>query len=196
MRTQIAAGNRALFVLLQQANTLKLYQHDFINPVRESPGRHLELRPTLHYQEDSLLFDLKALDFLATPKHQQTLFELTIEEARYREAIKSINTRSRLHLETIQPTLAALGLRHGVEYTGEQFKAALGDFLYEHLRNLTDGVVMHVDRTVDSLISMKQRLRASLIDCHPTGKFIDFELLQNPPGALQPADIANDRPNP
>lgn len=179
-RSQIAAANRALFTLLQQANTLKLFQRDFIDPDRAHPGRHLQMLPVLPY-EDNLRYDVKDLDFLATPKHQQVLFDLVLEESRYREAIKAINTRSALHLNEIQPKLSAAGAIQGQEYTGEQYHHALGDFLYNHLQKATDAVVFHVDTTVESLMAIKDRLRMVLIEFFPGERFVDFELLKVAP---------------
>lgn len=181
---KIAAGNRALMTLLQQANTLKLFQSDFIEPYRNSPGRHIQIQPVLPFQEDTLVFDVRSLEFLFTPEYQQVLMDLVLEENRYREAIKSINTRSRHHFEVVQPKLARAGVREGGEYTGEQFKAALGDHDYVHLKRLTDAIVLHVDRTVDSLVSMKGRLRAALLKQFPKGKFVDFELIKDAPKSI------------
>jgi hypothetical protein len=176
-RQRIAAGNRALFTLLQQANTLKLFQMDQVDPVRNSPGRLIEMRPLLPYDLGNLSFDLKELDFLANPKYQQVLFELSIEEARFKETLKTINMRSRLHSEYIQPALARAGIESGRTYDGEIFKRALGDYLYTSLESLTDAVVFHVDRTVASLVAMKKKLREVLIEYFPKERFIDFELL-------------------
>ena len=181
---KIAAGNRALMTLLQQANTLKLFQSDFIEPYRNSPGRHIQIQPSLPFQEDSLVFNVRSLEFLFTPEYQQVLMDLILEENRYREAIKSINTRSRHHFEVVQPKLALAGVKEGGEYTGEQFKAALGDHDYVHLKRLTDAIVIHVDRTVDSLVTMKGRLRAALLKQFPKGRFVDFELMKDAPKSI------------
>lgn len=181
---KIAAGNRALMVLLQQAITLKLFQTDFIEPYRNSPGRHIQIQPALPFQEDSLAFDVRSLEFLSTPEYQQVLVDLILEENRYREAIKSINTRSRHHFEVVQPKLARAGVKEGEEYTGEQFRSALGDHDYVHLQRLTDAIVLHVDRTVESLVAMKGRLREALSKEFPKGKFVDFELLKNAPRSI------------
>jgi hypothetical protein len=181
---KIAAGNRALMTLLQQANTLKLFQIDFIEPYRNSPGRHIKIQSTLPFQEDSLVFDVRSLEFMFTPEYQQVLMDLILEGNRYREAIKSINTRSRHHFDVVQPKLAHAGFKNGGEYTGEEFKAALGDRDYVHLERLTDTVVLHVDRTVDSLVAMKGRLRAALLKQFPKGKFVDFELLRDAPKSI------------
>lgn len=94
-KENISAGNRALATLLQQANTLKLYQKDIIDPRRDDPGMHIAIQPTLPYREDALAFDIQSLDFLLAPKYAEVVFELIVEEERYREVLKAINARSR-----------------------------------------------------------------------------------------------------
>jgi len=180
----ITAGNRALLTLLQQANTLKLFQFDFIEPFRDSPGRHFEIQPSLPYQENSLIFDIQSLEFLLDPKHQQVLMNLVLEENRYQETIKAINTRSRHHFEAVQPKLSNAGIKEGEIYTGEQFRVAIGDFDYMHLQRLTDAVVLHVDRTTESLVAMKNQLRETLLQQFPKGKFVNFELLEEAPRSI------------
>lgn len=186
LRQNISAGNRALVTLFQQANSLKLYQIDIIEPHRNSPGRHIQIRPTLPFHEDSLKFEIKSLDFLLSPKSAQVVLDLILEEARYSEAIKTINARSEHHFSIIQPKLESAGLFEGMEYTDKALKNALGELDYLHLKRLTDAVVMHVDRTVDSLVLMKDRLRTALTEKYPKAKFINFELLNEPPKSIFP----------
>lgn len=57
-KENISAGNRALATLLQQTNTLKIYQKDIIDPCRDDPGIHIAIKPTLPYREDALAFDI------------------------------------------------------------------------------------------------------------------------------------------
>lgn len=194
-RTHIAAGNRALSTLMQQANTLKLFQNDFITPFRNDPGRQFAIQPTLPYQEDALPFDFRSLDFLSHPEQQQTLFELSIEENRFREALKAINTRSRHHFEIVQPMLMAAGIQEGREYTVDQFRAAIGDLHYIHLKRLTEAVIIHVDRTVESLCAMKDRLRKALREECPEGRFLNFELLNEPPPSIFSSQRGGPAPN-
>lgn len=184
VRQNISAGNRALVTLFQQANSLKLYQIDIVEPHRNSPGRHIQVRPTLPFQEDSLSFDVRALDFLLVPETTQVVLDLILEEARYREAIKAINARSRLHFAVVQPKLESAGIREGGEYSGQDFRNALGELDYMHLKRLTDAVVLHVDRTIESLVAIKDRLRTALVGKYPAGKFINFELLNEPPKSI------------
>lgn len=186
VRQNISAGNRSLITLFQQANTLKLYQIDIIERHRKSPGRHIQMRPTLAFQEGSLSFEIKSLDFLLPPDTAQVLLDLILEEARYSEAIKAINARSQHHFTVVQPKLESAGIVEGGEYSDQDFRNALGELDYMNLKRLTDAVVLHVDRTIETLVSMKNRLREALVAKYPDGKFINFELLNEPPKSIFP----------
>jgi hypothetical protein len=155
-----------------------------IEPYRNSPARHIQIRPTLPYQENSLTFDIKSLDFLLLPKSAQVMLDLILEEARYSEAIKSINARSQHHFTVVQPKLADSGMAEGRDYSGQDFLKALGELDYRILSRLTDSVVIHVDRTVNTLASMKNLLRKTLVEKYPKGEFVNFELLNEPPKSV------------
>jgi hypothetical protein len=174
-RTNIVAANRALLTMMQQVNTLKLFQKDQINPQRTFPGRHFAIRATLPYEYDGLRFDFKSLDFLDSAREQQILFELSVEERRFIEALRAINARSELLLTEVDPKLASAGFRDGGSYTSADLERVLGQPLCNKLKRLTDDVVFHVDRTVDSLVEVKDRFRAMAKVRYPWAKFVDFE---------------------
>lgn len=174
-RQNVSAGNRALATLFQQTNTLKLYQIDWINLYRDSPGRHIQMQPVLPYDEGSLTFDIKSLDFLMKAESAMVVFDLILEEERYREAIKAINTRSNHHYMTVQPKLEKAGINEGQEYPDHEFRKALGELDYMHLKRLTDSVIEHVDKTIVSLADAKERFRKALINKYPNELFVDFQ---------------------
>jgi len=175
-QANVTAINRVLTTLMQQANTLKLYQRDHINPFRDHGGRHLAIRATLPYELDTLSFDLESLRFFASKAERQIIFELSIEERRFVEALKAINARSELLLEKVEPKLAAAGFLDGGEYEKKDFIAALGQPLYNALERLTNDVVFHVDRNNDSILEMKDRIRSIAKLRFPRERFIDFDL--------------------
>lgn len=172
----IAAANRALFTLLWQSNSLKLLQRDFLDTYRESPGRHIEIKPLPPQSEANSKFSLEDLSFMAEPKHQNLLFKLLLEEARYGEAVKTVNMRSQL-LTEVQIMIEKRGIMHGGQYSGEELRAAMGDYAYHQLKALTDALYFHVDRTVESTIEAKDELRKALKEIFPNEKFIDYELI-------------------
>jgi hypothetical protein len=174
-RTNIAAANRTLMTMMQQANTLKLYQKDHIDPHRLHPGRHFAIRAILPYELDTLLFDFKSLDFLDSPKEQQLIFELSVEERRYVESLKAINARSNLLLAEVDPKLASAGFRDGGTYGSDDLMEVLGQPLCNKLKRLTDDVVYHVDRTNESLVTMKDKFLGAAKARYPKAKFVNFE---------------------
>lgn len=174
-RENIAAINRALLVMMQQSNTLKLYQMDQINPHRKNPGRHFAIRATLPFDLESFKFDFKSLDFFETSEEQQLIFELSVEERRFIEALKAINARSEILLTEVDPKLNVAGFIDGGEYSDVQLKAAVGQPLYNKLERLTDDVVYHVDRTSVSLIEMKSKVLKIAKARFPKAKFVNFE---------------------
>lgn len=178
VKANVAAGNRALFNLLRQANSLKLIQRDHLDEHRDNPGRHLMIQPVPQQAHEDTKFDLRELSFMAAPKHQDLLFKLIIEEARYAETIKTLNMLSEFSSQ-VQRVVAHAGIEHGREYTGEELRTAMGDFAYHQLRSLTDALYFHVDRTVDSTMDVKNALITSLIEMYPKTQFLDFELLAN-----------------
>src|SRR3990172_12602076 len=47
VREQVAAVNKALFVLVRQVNSLIVIQTQIIKPYREDPNRYINMRPSL-----------------------------------------------------------------------------------------------------------------------------------------------------
>jgi len=174
---KISIANRALFTLFQRLNNLSLFQKDFIDPHREDPGIHIAMIPALDFEEKETFFDIDSLKFLLYSKHQQLLFDLHIEDQRYRTAARCINFRSQIHLNQAQPLMQRAGLIEGKEYTLDDYQRALGPLISAHLKKATDDVVYHVDRTIDSTEKVKNKLHEALKDIFPGDKFINFEML-------------------
>ena len=171
----IAAGNRALFVLIRQLNVLLVFQKQAIEPVRNHPGIFIAMEPLLPRTYDSLKFDVDSLSFLLETDYRQVLMEIMIEELSFQETIRAINERSRIHFTQVQPLMEKAGIIEGGEYKNSDFERILGNRLYLHLRRLTDAVVDHVDKTVISLRKMSEELRNVLRKLYPDAKFIQLK---------------------
>jgi hypothetical protein len=172
---RVAAGNRAIFVLIRQFNTLKTFQTQIIDPVRDDPGAFLNIRASLPFSYDSLTVDFDSLSFLLETNHRQVLGELFIEEERFRSAIQAINERWRIHLNICQPLLEGVGIIEGGEYTPEQIQAALGHCLVLQLKRAMDAVVQHVDKTVESSLAVGEKLYTVQKSLFPKHSIIRFE---------------------
>jgi len=85
-------------------------------------------------------------------------------------------------LEVVQPKIEASGVA-GSD-VDEAFMHALGVRDYTILVSSTDALIMHVDRTVASLVAIKDRLHGALARLYPQAVFIKFEPLKNPPKSM------------
>jgi hypothetical protein len=164
-----------LLTMMQQANTLKLYQKDQVDPHRDSPGRHVQIRATLPYEFEGLRFEFTSVEFFDTAAEQQALFELSVEERRVIETLRAINARSNLLLSEVDPKLASAAFLDGGSYTGAELMAALGQPLCNKLKRLTDNVVELVDKNTISIVEMKDKFRSMAKARYPGQKFVDFE---------------------
>jgi hypothetical protein len=178
--SNISAANRALFTIFQQVNSLKVFQMDMIDPVRNHPGKFIAMQPFLNEQHENLQFDFPSLGFLLSTKHKQIVLDLFIEQQRFRVAINAINYRSELHIHQVQPILERAGIQEGVDYTTEQLAKVLGPRLYKTLQRSTDQVVYHVDRTIGSLDNVKEKMIKAFKELYSEGDFLNFELLEGP----------------
>ena len=150
IREQVAAVNRAQFILIQQFNELKLIQSRIINPVRQHPGRFIVMAPLLPIVGSSSRLDADRLSFLLETDDRELPFRLLVEQQRFDTAVMAMNERSRFHLEVLQPRLAAAGIKEGIEYSRNRMIEALGEDLVVRLERATDDAIEHVDRTVES----------------------------------------------
>ncbi len=179
-KSNIGAANRALFTVFQQINSLKIRQIDMIDPVRNHPGRFIAMQPVLREEHDNLRFDFSSLGFLLETQYKQIVLDLFIEEQRFHEAVKTINYRSALHMQQVQPILEHAGIQEGVDCTKEELAIVLGPRLYTTLQRATDQVVFHVDRTIATLSEVKGKMIKAFKELYPEGDFLNFELLEDP----------------
>jgi hypothetical protein len=149
-REQVAAVNRAQFVLIQQFNGLKMIQSQIIEPVRQHPGRSVAMRPVLPVVGPPVRLDCDSLSFLLETDDRELLFNLLIEQQRFDAALQIMNERSRLHLEVLQPRLATAGIREGEDYSREAVVDAVGNELVVRLERATADAIEHVDKTIES----------------------------------------------
>lgn len=171
----VSSGNRALIVLLEQANSLRLIQTDLIDPFRESQIRHIQIKPTLPFSDKILRFNVKELEFLITSGDQQLLLDLIMEENRYRETTVAVDLRSKFLIDVVEPTFKRAGIQDGVHYEANKLPEILGHNDNAQLRRLTDSIINQVEKTLGTLVSTKDRLLTALKKRYPKNHFIDFE---------------------
>ena len=178
IKDHVDKANELLFALFQKLNALKLFQIDSVDPWRDDPGRMIGMQPILDFKLPEAPFRPESISFLLKTKYKQLLFDAHIEEQRFGVAQNIIRHRSSLHYQAVQPALHAAGIVEGKEYTSTQYKAVLGELLYQHLKRSTDQVVIHVDETVRSGEDLTKKLIKALKEIYPDKEFIEFVLLE------------------
>ena len=174
IQDQLAAGNRAIFILLRQFNELSAIQHQLINPHRDDPQRYINMSPALALEFSHLRVDVDSISYLLETDDRQVLLDIIVEEERFQTAIRAINERSEFLYETIQPLFAKSGLTNGQEYSDDYIKSILGENHFVHLQKSTEQSIQIVDETILSLMQIGQRLRNILTKLYPKDTIIGF----------------------
>ena len=150
VRDQVAAVNKALFVLIRQVNSLIGIQTQIINPARQHPSRFIAMRALLPVSSGLPTLDVDSLSFLLETDDRELLWKMQVEQERFEATLQAINERSRFHLEVLQPRMEAAGIVEGTEYTEDQIRNALGNNLVLLMQRATDDAIQRVDKTVES----------------------------------------------
>jgi hypothetical protein len=174
-RLNVVNGNSVIFTMMRMITTLRNVQKQIIEPARLHPARFLQMRPAQYFGNDIKL-NIESLYFLLETDERNILGEVVIEEQRYLSAVQSINERSRIHREDVQPVLERAGVVEGGDYSLRQIENALGERLYKTLQLVTEDMVNDVDGTILSLKTVADKLRESLKRIYPDDKIIGFDI--------------------
>lgn len=174
-RLNVVNGNSVIFTMMRMITTLRNVQKQIIEPARSQPARFLQMRPT-QYLGDDIKLNIESLYFLLETDERNILGEVVIEEQRYLSAVQSINERSRIHREEVQPVLERAGVIEGGDYSLRQIENALGERLYKTLQLVTEDMVNDVDGTILSLKAVADKLRERLKRIYPDDKIIGFDI--------------------
>lgn len=176
IRRNIVSINSSIFTLTRMANKLFIYQRDIINPVRSSPLFFLEMSPTIDMEKELIKLEIDSLYFLLETDHRNLLGEIMIEEERYRGAIEAINMRSKKHIRDVQPLLENAGVVPSEAHTLKEIERILGIRLFTTIKQSSEQVITHVDRTLISLKQVTDRLRDNIKKQYPETAIISFTL--------------------
>lgn len=178
LNDNILKANELLFALYQKLNSLKLFQIDSIDPWRKKPEleRIIGMQPILDYNLPETKIKPENISFLLGTKYEQLLFDIHIEDERFKVAENVIKFRSNLHFNHVQPAMHASGIIEG-EYADIPYKEAIGEMLYTQLKKATDDVIDSTDKTVESSKKLCDKILKALKETYPSEKFIHFILL-------------------
>lgn len=175
-KAALTAGHRLMFSLLQQTNTILFIQRDYVHAELKNPARFLSIPATPHFDTQKNTLELPELAFLLDNKvGRAILYEFYIAQENYIEALNQWNLRSAVHLEKVQPALAAAGLRSGALLTEADIEAALGIQLFGTIVNSTDNCVESLRRAFQELFAVSRKARLYLIGRFKTTDFTEFD---------------------
>lgn len=177
---QVAAANRALFVLIRQFNSLANLKQKLLDPVRNDLDRHLKMRASfpLDYSHWRVHFD--SLSYLLETECRNVLFDLMVVEERFHAAIQTLNERSALHLHVVQPRFDAAGIMSDRDYPLTDLEHVLGPRITALIRQGTDETFSHIDNTCESMAKIGELLPTMLKTIFPNNRFISFGMQIKP----------------
>lgn len=181
---QLEAANKLLLALSERLSMLRVFQHDFIDPVREKPGRMVDMQPVAHYREPISQLTPQTVTYLFQSKHKQLLLKLSVANEVFSAAIDTIRYRSDIHLNQFQPLLANAGFTMGQNISSEQILTAVGDRVYHTLKGATDILIEQVDRAVVGGDELRRELIEAFSELFSPKEVFSFEILDEPESAF------------
>ncbi len=190
-KMELTAAHRLMFALLQQINTIVLIQRDYIHSEIDNPGRFLSIPATPPFDTSKNTLELSELTFLLDSKESRNvLHDFYMAQENYVEAVNQWNLRSLLHLEKIQPALAASGIKSGSQIAEADLHKALGPLIFGSAINSTNNCIESLQRAFARLSQVKNQARAHLVTRFKTNDFLDFDMPETW-GLTQPEQAKN-----
>jgi hypothetical protein len=166
-----------MFVILQQINTIVLIQRDYVYSELGNPGRFLSIPATPMFDISKNVLELPELAFLLQTKEgRSVLYEFYVAQENYVEAVNQWNLRSSLHLDQVQPKLAASTLLNGAEVSEKALEEALGVHTYGAIVNSTNNCIECLRRAFQKLDNVKTTTRKYLVSRFDSDDFTDFSM--------------------
>lgn len=176
LKADLVSAHRLMFVLLHQINTIVLIQRDYVFPELKNSGRFLSIPATPPFDTRKNVLELPELSFLlCSNMSREILYDFYMAQESYIEALNQWNLRSALHLERIQPALAASSIPMGTMVTDKDLQKAFGTHLFGSIVNSTDNSIVSLKRSFERLIAVKQKTRPYLVRRFGTSDFTEFD---------------------
>lgn len=176
LKSDLTSAHRLMFALLQQINTIVLIQRDFVFNELKNPGRFLSIPATPAFDPAKNVLELPQLAFLLGSKDGRAiLYDFYLAQENYVEALNQWNLRSALHLEKIQPALAASTITMGAAVTEADLQRAIGAHYFGAILNSTNNSIESLKRAFERLVAVKEQARPYLVKRFGTNDFTKFD---------------------
>lgn len=171
------AAHRLMFALLQQINTVILIQRECVYDHLTNPARFISIPATQPHDTTKNVLQVPELAFLiGTKEGRSILYEFYMAQDNYVEALNQWNMRSAMHLERVQPALAASTIPNGGIVSFEALELALGVHLFASIENATNNGIELLQRAFQMLCEVKVKARSYLVLRFESDDFTDFDL--------------------
>lgn len=172
---QLVEANQLMFCIIQQLNTILLIWRDHFSEHVDSPGRFMNAPATTPFDLNLHVADAAKMTILLDCRQgRAVLYDLTIAQAAYREALQILNERSQVHRESLQPALEKSRL-NGKDVTKAMMMEELGDRLVLTMIGLTDGCYMMMHKSFTKLVAVKDQARNYIVERFETDDFTRVE---------------------
>lgn len=166
VKTQVEAGNRAIFELVRTYNQMLTIRKQFIDEHRTSEARHVFIMPMAgNVRPLSINFD--ELSFLFESDDPDLIGRLAMFQQEVAGTLDVIQQRSNLHVEHVQPKVEEIEKRDGPNVPLETLERELGPRTSQTMRMLTDYMVEGVDGVIESGSTHVDELQRILKDKFP-----------------------------
>jgi hypothetical protein len=190
LKSELLSAHRLMFSLLHQINTVVLIQRDYVFAELKNRGRFLSIPATPPFDTRKNVVELTELSFLlGSNAGRAILYDFYMAQENYIEALNQWNLRSALHIEKIQPALAASGIPMGSIVTDADLQKAFGAHLFGAIVNSTDNSIESLKRSFGRLVAVKQKVRPYLVQRFGTSDFTEFEF-PDTYGLTEPSSVA------
>jgi hypothetical protein len=175
-KSDMVSAHRLMFALLQQINTIVLIQRDYVFGELDNPARFISIPATPAFDMRKNVLELPELAFLlGSSEGRSILYDFYLAQENYIEALNQWNLRSALHIEKVQPALAASGISNGSVVTDADVQRAFGVHLYGSIVNSTNNTIESLKRAFERLAAVKAKTRPYLVKRFGTNDFTEFD---------------------
>lgn len=175
-KAELLAAHQILFCLIQQLNTLVLFQREWVAPRKKSPVQFIEIPAASEFDLSKNLFDFTSFGFLLKSRGgRQIMYDLNLAQESYIETLRAINERSRMHRELLQPKLAGNGIGAGKPVSLQDLVEVLGPLVHGSMVNATEQMLASLQHAFEKLMTAKAAFRPFAVTYFESSDFTEFD---------------------
>lgn len=184
----VTSGNMAIFRLIRIYNGFNGYKKQFIDSFRDSPFKHVEIRPSIGLDSWEVKFDYESLSYLLASGSPNLIAELASLNDEVVSTIEMMRVRNSHHSGTIQPMMEKAGFYQGGKMSVDQLDEMLGERLSDTMKELTSDMIEFVDDITERSERIIADMHAVNKKLFPKHQIVKMQKLNNP---MQPTASAS-----